>query len=111
MADGAPITLDVTVEDGRTVLRPAGDWVARTLDGVEAELEGVAERTDPDAVAIDLTRLGWIDTAGAYVLGKALAKSAQPDADANFLGQHPSARRLMTLARDNAVPVSAAPRR
>jgi phospholipid/cholesterol/gamma-HCH transport system permease protein len=103
MADSEPITLDVTEEDGRTVIRPMGDWLARTLNGVDGELRGLAARVDPAAVAIDLTRLGRIDTAGAYVLGRVLARSPSPDADIHFLGSHPSARQLIALARERTI--------
>ncbi len=103
MAEGQAIALDVSEQDGRTVVRPSGDWLARTLDGVDAELRGLAERADPATIAIDLSRLGRIDTAGAFVLGRVLIRSAEPDADAHFLGDHPSARRLMTLARERTV--------
>src|SRR5262245_18803146 len=103
MADAEPITLDVTEEDGRTVIRPVGDWLARTLNGVDGELRGLAARVDPAAVAIDLTRLGRIDTAGAYVLGRVLARSPSPDADIHFVCSHPSARQLIALARERTV--------
>lgn len=101
------IGLDVTEAGGRTLLVPRGDWLARTLDGVDAQVRGLAGSLDPSSVAIDLSSLGRIDTAGAFVLGRILDKSADPDADSHFVGEHPSARRLIALARARATPGSA----
>jgi phospholipid/cholesterol/gamma-HCH transport system permease protein len=111
MAEGAPIALDVSEQDGRTVLRPAGDWLVRTLNGVDAELRQVADRVDPNAITIDLTRLGRIDTAGAFVLGRTLARCNEPNSDAHFIGDHPSARELIGLTRERAAPCPPLPRR
>jgi phospholipid/cholesterol/gamma-HCH transport system permease protein len=104
MTHAQSIALDVRLEDGRTVLAPSGDWLARTLDGVDTELRRLEASVDPGAVAIDLSGLGRIDTAGAFALGRVLSRSASPEADAHFLGEHAVARRLMTLVRERAAP-------
>jgi phospholipid/cholesterol/gamma-HCH transport system permease protein len=102
MTDGQAIGLEVRLDDGRTVLTPSGDWLARTLNGVDGELRHLEASVDPAAVAIDLTRLGRIDTAGAFCLGRVLRGSSAPESDTHFLGEHPSARRLIALARERA---------
>jgi phospholipid/cholesterol/gamma-HCH transport system permease protein len=109
MTNAQSSALEVRLEDGRTVLAPRGDWLARSLDGVDAELRRLEASVDPAAVAIDLTDLGRIDTAGAFALGRVLNRSGSPDADAHFLGEHAVARRLMTLVRACAKPTPERP--
>jgi phospholipid/cholesterol/gamma-HCH transport system permease protein len=101
--------LEVRLEDGRTVVAPLGDWLARSLGAVDHELRRLEASVDPEAVAIDLTRLGRIDTAGAFALGRVLNRCDAPDADALFLGEHAVARRLMALVRERAMPVPLRP--
>jgi len=104
MTDTAASALDIKEQDGRTILSLRGDWLARTLDGVDEELRSVAARVAPDTLVVDLTQLGKIDTAGAYVLSRTLARANAPEADRHFIGEHPTARTLMSLTQTHAVP-------
>jgi phospholipid/cholesterol/gamma-HCH transport system permease protein len=104
MADGANIGLTVRTEDGRTHLSPTGDWTARTVGAVDARLRELEDSVDAEGVVVDLGELGRIDTAGAFVLGRILSLCAAPNGDLHFTGSHPSARQLMVMARELAVP-------
>ncbi|MFW5660467.1 MAG: MlaE family ABC transporter permease, partial [Oceanicaulis sp.] len=59
----------------------------------------IEEETDPGALAVDLSGLGRIDTAGAYLLSRTLRRCGEPDADRHFVGEHATARRLMAEMR------------
>ena len=98
------VELKVREEDGRTILEPTGDWLAPRLAPVDAELRRIERDLDPGSVVIDLRGLGRIDTAGAYVLGRALNRCGAPDGDFHFVGEHDSARRLMRLAHERINP-------
>ncbi|MDY8109536.1 ABC transporter permease [Fulvimarina sp. 2208YS6-2-32] len=55
-------------QDGTLVLTASGDWLARTVGSIESDLEKTASaKLGPD-IAIDLSAIGQIDTAGAFVI-------------------------------------------
>ena len=90
----------VVREDGRkTVLQPHGDWVVDTIGPQDGPIARVEESAEPGDIVIDLDNLGRIDTAGAYLLGRALRRCGEPDADFHFRGTHRTARRLIEEVR------------
>jgi phospholipid/cholesterol/gamma-HCH transport system permease protein len=110
MSDYRAIGIEVTEREGRTVLLPRGDWLARSLGAVDAEMRRIADSCSPDRVEIDVSSLGRIDTAGAFVLSRVFG-TAVPEGgyDARVRGEHPSARRLIALTRERAAPPAARP--
>lgn len=102
MSDNQAIAIEVTEREGRTVLLPRGDWLARSLALVDAEMRRIADGCAPDRVAIDVSGLGRIDTAGAFVLGRVFG--AEGGYEERVLGEHPSARQLIALTRERAAP-------
>ncbi|OAB55938.1 ABC transporter permease [Leptolyngbya valderiana BDU 20041] len=82
-------------DGGQTIVEPRGDWVVETIGRFDKALRRLEAQTDPAALVVDLSHLGRIDTAGAYLLGRTLRRCGEPDADWRFVGEHPTARRLM----------------
>ena len=66
-----PAGLTVREDGGRTVLAPSGDWLVDTVGVQDAAIRAVEENSEPGDIVIDLDGLGRIDTAGAYLLGRA----------------------------------------
>jgi phospholipid/cholesterol/gamma-HCH transport system permease protein len=96
-ADPAGLTVR---EDGRrTVLEPSGDWLVDTVGVQDAAIRAVEENSEPGDIVIDLDGLGRIDTAGAYLLGRATRRCSEPDGDIHYRGDHPTARRLIEEVR------------
>ncbi|PWE17068.1 ABC transporter permease [Marinicauda salina] len=91
-------------EDGRTILDPRGDWTVETIGAFDGAVHEVEETVDPGDIVIDLTGLERIDTAGAYLLGRALRRCDDPDSDRHFLGEHRTARRLVREVRERTKP-------
>jgi phospholipid/cholesterol/gamma-HCH transport system permease protein len=110
MTDADVAILDVSEQDGRAVISPRGDWLARTIDRVDGEIRRVASAFPPDRLSIDVSGLGRIDTAGAYVLCRTLGGAVVED-EPRVLGTHPSARRLIALAGRRTAPGPAEPKR
>ncbi|MEN3791831.1 ABC transporter permease [Fulvimarina sp. MAC3] len=54
--------------DGTLVLEAAGDWLSRTIGSIESDLEKTASADLGSRVTMDLSNIGKIDTAGAFVL-------------------------------------------
>ncbi len=90
-----PAGLAMREADGRLVLEPSGDWLLETIAKMDRPLREAEASTPPDGMVIDLSGIGRIDTSGAYILGRALRRAADPDSDAHYLGDHPTARRLI----------------
>jgi phospholipid/cholesterol/gamma-HCH transport system permease protein len=73
-----------------TILRLRGDWTVATLHTVEREFAALRL---PSAAALDVSELGSLDTAGAFVIDRMLrASQAYP---ARFVGVHDSAASLI----------------
>ncbi|WP_022700023.1 ABC transporter permease [Oceanicaulis alexandrii] len=87
-------------EGARLVLEPRGDWLIEKVGRFNRQLKRIETETDPQDLVIDLTQLGRIDTAGAYLLGRTLSRCGEPDADWHFIGSHETARRLMGEMRE-----------
>ncbi len=64
-------TLEHHFEAGRLFLFPGGEWVIAEARGLDQRLQAVFSAlgaTDPQQLVIDLTELGALDTAGAFLL-------------------------------------------
>jgi phospholipid/cholesterol/gamma-HCH transport system permease protein len=90
-----PAGLDVIEADGGARLKLSGDWTVHEIGRFERAVMKAAS----GPVVIDLSGLGHLDTAGAWLLGQATAASDDPDGDACFEGEHPYARRLIKEVR------------
>lgn len=93
-----PVDPGFALEEGgeRTVLRLTGDWTVATLHAVERAFSALSL---PQQAALDVSGLGRLDTAGAFLIDRQLraAGSVPPD----IRGEHPSAESL--LAQVHAV--------
>jgi phospholipid/cholesterol/gamma-HCH transport system permease protein len=79
----------------RRVLKVRGDWTVWTIGEVAQSLRGGAPG---GALAIDVAELGKLDVAGAFLLDRAAGEAAE------ILGEHPSAKRLLAVARGAQQP-------
>lgn len=95
----APARVVVREEDGKTVVEAHGDWLISTIGPVDQPVRRVEESVPPHNIIVDLTNLGRVDTAGAYLLGRATRRCKTPDADWHFRGEHDIARRLIAEIR------------
>jgi phospholipid/cholesterol/gamma-HCH transport system permease protein len=72
----AEFTLDTTADGAHLAL--SGDWTATHLGAVDERLAGAAQSAGK-TVTIDLTKVGRLDTAGAFAILEALGPSFDPD--------------------------------
>jgi len=85
----------VREEGAGKILALKGDWTVWTVRDVDAplrDLSGQGER----ALAVDVSGLGRMDVAGAWLVARTLGREA---GDIAFVGEHDSARRLLAAAR------------
>lgn len=90
-----PAELTTRQDGARLILEPRGDWLMETVGRFDRRLRRIESETDPKDLVIDLSGLGRIDTAGAYLLGRTLSRCNEPSADRHFTGEHETARRMM----------------
>lgn len=97
MTNQAP-TFEITEAAGRSVLTVAGDWTVTSVGDVDEALRDLGR--PPEPLQLDVTALGRLDTAGAFILDRTLRDSCETGAPAiEILGAHPAAQRLIAQVR------------
>lgn len=96
-------SLSTRLEAGRLILEPRGDWVVQAIARLDAPLRKLEAESDPGSLALDVTGLGRIDTAGAYLLGRTFGACPDAGDDITYIGEHPTARRLISDIRTREV--------
>jgi len=91
--------LTTRVDGERLILEPRGDWLIKSIGQFDRALRRIEAEHEPGNLIIDLSFLGRMDTAGAYLLGRTLRRCGDPDGDWHYLGDHETARRLMAEMR------------
>ena len=93
--------------DEGSVLRVSGDWTVATVPDVDAALRELAPGTP---LSLDVTNLGRLDTAGAFVLDRTL-RAAMPGTEesAEIVGDHAAARSLIAQVHAVSTPAPPAP--
>ncbi|MBU4568135.1 MAG: STAS domain-containing protein, partial [Alphaproteobacteria bacterium] len=90
--------------DEESILRLTGDWTVATLHTIEHE---IAALTLAPGVRIDVSGLGRLDTAGAFLIDRLLrAAGSWPP---RLIGEHPSATSLLEQVHAGPDPVAAVP--
>ena len=79
------------------ILRVTGDWTIHTIGLIDAELRPVRDLVEDRPAIVDVSGLMDLDTAGAYVIEKALQSSV--DEPAHMIGNHPVAGRMLAEVR------------
>ena len=97
MTTGTSIDFTISEENGKLTITPVGDWTVRALGQIDKKLREL----EPSQVQIylDVSRLGGIDTAGAYVLDRTLRNSGELPLDMVVSGTHHNALPLLTKVR------------
>ncbi|MEM7768507.1 MAG: ABC transporter permease, partial [Pseudomonadota bacterium] len=82
----------------RRVLAVSGDWTVATIAGVDAELRAI--NAGDGGLILDVTDLGRIDTAGAFILDRTLRENpCEIGGVLDVQGSHPSASALIQQVR------------
>lgn len=97
MTTGLDIDLALTQENGTLVIAPKGDWTVHTVGALDAKLRGVPELDR--APVIDVSDLGAIDTAGAFILDRTAQMGCADHEPVTLRGTHATAERLLEQVR------------
>ena len=93
MTQTAPV-FSLESRDDRQVLAVSGDWTATTIGPLDKALRGL--KRGPSPLQLDVSALGEIDTAGAFILDRTLRNSCETGAPPiEVFGDHASAGALL----------------
>ncbi len=87
--------------DNGRVLVVQGDWTINTIGKFEQGLRDLAPDGPP--ITVDVSALGVLDTAGAYLIDRSVRQSCEEgSADFSLIGEHDTALALLQQARENS---------
>jgi phospholipid/cholesterol/gamma-HCH transport system permease protein len=92
-----------------TILALTGDWTTASIAAVEEGLTALGARVGP-GVSVDVSALGRIDLAGAFLVDRTVRGSdpcGNMDTPLRLVGSHPIADRLLRAARQATQPCPA----
>ena len=95
------------------ILSVAGDWTVQTISAVDDALRALSVRPDR-SFALDVSALGRLDTAGAFVIERTLRENCAPEAAAadmkvpQIIGSHSAAETLLSQIRAASAPCDVA---
>ncbi|MEH6693929.1 MAG: MlaE family lipid ABC transporter permease subunit [Hyphomonas sp.] len=107
MADTVSPEFALDESDERTVLRLTGDWTVQHVQDVDDALREISAQSP---LRLDVSELGQLDTAGAYIIDRTLrASGAAEDGKPDIIGVHPTAARLIAQVHAVSAPAPEAP--
>ena len=97
------------IEGREPVLALKGDWTVDTIASLDRAMSEAAERMGPNA-RLDISKLGRLDVAGAYLIDRTLRGGVSgPALPLKLKGEHPTAQKLIETARAAATAKPAEP--
>lgn len=87
--------IEASADGGRTEFRLSGDWTTLTLTMVDEQIHAFEREAGAGDVRIDLSGLGRVDTAGAWLMQRLAASLVAGGAKVEFAGASQSATTLL----------------
>jgi phospholipid/cholesterol/gamma-HCH transport system permease protein len=84
---------DIETRDGARILAVSGDWTIHTIGALDDVLRPLRLQGGDRPTRVDVTQLGDLDTAGAYVIERILSDA--PGGRFEIQGEHRAAARLL----------------
>lgn len=107
MTTGSDIDFAVSEENGTVVIAPKGDWTVHTIGRMDAKLRALEPMPSP--ARLDLSALGNMDTAGAYLLDRTLRNSGNIDLEQGVIGSDARSKSLLEQVRRTCEVMRATP--
>jgi len=93
--------IEVNEEDGSLVLVLSGPWTTRTVGSVDSELRQLESRSAKQ-IKVDLSKVGRMDTAGAWVVERLINAAQANGAKISVVGQDKAETTLMEAVEPSA---------
>ncbi len=110
MAD-SPAYFDIDLDNGVLKLNAGGDWRARFLKAIDSRLRDFADDSVGRDLIIDMSKVEYLDTAGAMVLQRTFHACEQRSAASKFVGANEAQRSLLEQVEHHLAPCFVAPSR
>jgi phospholipid/cholesterol/gamma-HCH transport system permease protein len=101
----------VAVEDDVLRLSATGDWLARHLGAIDADLRAFEDDSVGRELIIDVSGIGQLDTAGAMVLERILKSCDSRTELSRIVGASPAQGRLLDNVAPHVAPCAIEPLR
>ena len=93
---------ELAQDNGSHVVRLSGPWTTRTVAQVDAAVRKIEKDSNIKSLRIDLTAVNRIDTAGAWLIQRLLARLRARGIEPQVIGQSDAARILLKAVGDAA---------
>ncbi len=87
--------IDTSVDGADTVIRLSGNWTTRTIASVDAAVRAAEKRSAGGPVRIDLSAVGRIDTAGAWLIERLVRALGAKGGTPGIVGESAAAATLL----------------
>ncbi len=104
-----PAAYTVDVKDGLLRLVATGDWLARHLGPLDADLRNLEDDSVGRELIIDISNIGRIDTAGAMVLERVLQSCDRRTDLSKIVGATAAHQKLLQDVRPHLAPCEVEP--
>ncbi|MFD2238563.1 ABC transporter permease [Aureimonas populi] len=94
-----PPAMAAEKQDGNVVLRFSGDWLARTIGEIEADVTKARGADLGRSVSFDCGSIGRLDTSGAYLIETLARALAEKGVESSFQGIEDSKEALFGAVR------------
>lgn len=106
-----PAAFAVDVENDVLRLSATGDWQARHLGAIDADLRSFEDDSVGRELIIDVSGVGRLDTAGAMVLERVLRSCASRTEESKIIGASPAHGKLIENVASHVAPCDVEPAR
>lgn len=88
----------------------SGNWTTRRVARVDRAMRGIAEQLERRVLVLDLSGIGRMDTAGAWLIERLIVEAGERGAETRLEGQNEAASILLEAVRDAAEARNGHPR-
>ena len=100
---------DIDVEDGVLKLSASGDWRARFLKPIDSRLRDFSDDSVGRELIIDMSKVDYLDTAGAMVLQRTFFACSQRTTNSKIIGAKAAHHDLLAQVEDHLAPCHVEP--
>ncbi len=98
--DGLDPTIETTEEAGALVCRLAGNWTTRRVAMVDKAMRDIPARSGHRSLTIDVSGIGRMDTAGAWLVQRVAAAAREKGIDTRIDGENEIMKILIGAVAD-----------
>ncbi len=87
--------IEVSDRDGTLTCRLSGNWITRTVGQIDKEMRAIAARGNLGSLVLDLSSMGKMDTAGAWLIERLVSALRAKNIETRIEGKNEAASILL----------------